>query len=249
MKLDPRLVEVDDLSAEQRDHLFALMDRHYENVQRDVFEADLAEKQWVILVTDAGTQQVCGFSTQRMLEVEVEGVPVVALFSGDTIIDQAYWGDPGLARVWGQLALSLIDEYVGTELYWFLLSKGYKTYRFLPLFFREYYPRLETQTPPRIRKVLDALALQRYPEEYDPRAGIVRTSDRQYWLRRGVADVTAGRLQNPHVQFFESLNPGASQGDELCCLAPLRHENFTPAAYRVMKVEPVGGAAKCGQGG
>ena len=43
-------------------------------------------------------------------------------------------------HVWGGLALSLIDERPGAELYWFLIAKGYKTYRFLPVFFRSSIP-------------------------------------------------------------------------------------------------------------
>src|SRR3954468_15761273 len=137
MRLQGRLVPVAELTPAQRDARFALMDRHYENVRRQAFEADLEEKQWVILLLDPAS--VCGFSTQVVLEVEVGGRPVRALFSGDTIVDRDRWGDPALPHVWGRLALPLSDAAPAAELYWFLISKGYKTYRFLLLFFREFY--------------------------------------------------------------------------------------------------------------
>ena len=157
-KLIGQLVEVIDLSAEQRDAMFDLMDRHYVNVQRPIFDADLDEKQWIIQVCDAASGRLCGFSTQRLLEVDVAGRSVKALFSGDTIIDRQHWGNQALTHVWGRLALALIDGHPGAELYWFLISQGYKTYRFLPVFFHEFYPRHDVPTPPWARSVIDALA-------------------------------------------------------------------------------------------
>jgi hypothetical protein len=162
---------------------------------------------------------------------------VRALFSGDTIIDRRHWGDSALARVWGRLALALLDEHPAEELYWFLISKGYKTYRFLPVFFQEFYPRPEVPTPGRVAEVLDALARCKFPREYDPGRGIVRAGPGKEYLRDEVAPVTPGRLADPHVRFFVERNPGHLWGDELCCLAPLTRANFTPAAYRVLGAE------------
>jgi hypothetical protein len=213
--------------------MFALMERYYENVSEATFAADLEEKQSVIMLADPVTGAVCGFSTQTLLEASIAGRPVKALFSGDTIIARERWGDRALARVWGRFALSLIDRFPTTELYWFLISKGYKTYRFLPLFFHEFYPRYDVATPDWAREIIDCLAQARYPT-YDPAAGIVRADEMKDRLRPGVADVGDERLSDPHVQFFVERNPGHARGDELCCIAPLTRENFTAAAYRVI---------------
>jgi hypothetical protein len=234
MRLRGQLVSAAAVTPAQREQMFALMDRHYENITRPAFAADLAEKQWVILLHDPPTGRLCGFSTQVLLQADVGGRPVTALFSGDTIVDRDRWGDSALAHVWGRMALALINALPGTELYWFLISKGYKTYRFLPVFFRDFYPRHDGPTPARARAVLDALGGHKYPERYDPAAGVVRAAPGQERLRPGLADVTADRLRDPHVRFFAAHNPGHARGDELCCLAPLTRANFTPAAYRVI---------------
>jgi hypothetical protein len=256
MKLSGRLVEVRKLSATQRDAMFMLMDRHYANVQRSIFDADLDDKQWVIEVRASIGGPLCGFSTQRLLDVEVDESPsppaplplgarggnkrpVRALFSGDTIIDREHWGDQALVHIWGRLALSLIDADPEAELYWFLISQGYKTYRFLPVFFHEFYPRHDVPTPTWVAPVIGALARARYADEYDAAAGVIRATPRQYRLREGIADISAERLSDPHVRFFQERNPGHSQGDELCCVAPLTRANFTRAAYRVIGPEPV----------
>jgi hypothetical protein len=239
MRLAGRLVPTSQVTRDERDRMFALMDQHYERMARGTFEADLDEKHWVIQLLEPETGALCGFSTQMLLEVAAAGRPVRALFSGDTIIARDRWGDSALARVWGHLALSLIDAFPETELYWFLISKGYKTHRFLPVFFHEFYPRYDVPTPAWAKEVLDALSRHKYPARYDAAAGVVRAERSQYYLRKGVADITSERARDPHIRFFAERNPGHVWGDELCCLAPLTRGNFTPAAYRVIGSEAV----------
>jgi len=234
MRLRALLAATGDVSVRQREAMFALMERHYANVQHDLFDSDLAEKTWVILISDPASGDLCGFSTQMLMDVEAAGRPIKALFSGDTIIDRHRWGDQALAHVWGRLALSLVEAHPCAELYWFLISQGYKTYRFLPLFFREFFPGRDAPTPAWAHTAIDALARARYPHDYDPTTGIIRAGSRQYRLREGLADITPGRLRDDHVRFFQARNPGHERGDELCCLAPLTRANFTPAAWRVI---------------
>jgi hypothetical protein len=219
MRLTAQLVDVADVTQPQRDEMFALMDDHYANVHRHVFEADLAEKRWVILIRDLASDGLRGFSTQTLLDAKVGGRLVKALFSGDTIIHRECWGDQALAHVWGRFALALIDAHAGEELH-------------------DFYPRHDRQTPIPVRAIIDTLAWGRYPEAYDAASGVIRAAPLQYRLRSGLADVTPERLRDPHVCFFQARNPGHSDGDELCCLAPLTRANFTRAAYRVIGPEP-----------
>jgi hypothetical protein len=239
MKLTGQLVRVTDITSRQRDKMFALMEGYYEQVTRSAFETDLDEKQWVILLIEEETGRVLGFSTQLILQLRVDGRPIRALFSGDTIIDRNAWRQQNLFQVSGWLVRWMIDTYPHDELYWYLISKGYKTYRFLPLFFHEYYPRYDESTPSRIAAVIDALSLSRFADTYDRDTGIVRVNEKSgYRLRPGVADMTTERLRDPHIRFFSKRNPGHARGDELCCIAPLTLTNFTRAAYRAMGPQP-----------
>lgn len=244
MKLRGELVGVRQITPGLRDEMFSLMERYYENVTRDGFECDLEEKQWAIVLRDPQTDGLCGFSTQMMITAEVDGQTVWALFSGDTIIAQEFWGDSALTHVWGNLTLELIEQYPAGRLFWFLISKGYKTYRFLPVFFHEFYPRVGVTTPPQMAKVMTTLGRGKFREAFDAQAGVIRAYPGKDWLRSGVAAITAERLHDPHVRFFLERNPGHARGEELCCLAPLSRENFTAAAYRVIgNRTPVGSAA------
>ncbi len=246
MKLTAELIAVPDISDDQRDEMLVLMNRYYEGVNRETFHADLDEKQWVIYIVEQTTNKLCGLSTQMLFDLNVAGRPIRVLFSGDTIIDHSYWTRNPLAQAWGHLALSLIDEDSGAEMYWFLICKGYRTYRFLPVFFHDFYPRFDRSTPTSVVEVIDALGRGKFPTDYDAKSGVVRARC-GYHLRQGIADITDSRLRDPHVRFFAERNPQHILGDELCCIAPLSRENFTRAAYRVIgsDVDVTTAALKC----
>ncbi len=238
MKLTGQLVRAADVGPGQRDEMFTLMASYYEGVERATFDADLDEKEWVIQITDDETGRLKGFSTQMLLAAEVSGSTVRALFSGDTIIESDARAERSLFQISGWFVRSLMEAYPGTELYWFLISKGYKTYRFLPLFFHEFYPRYDAPTPARFAAILDTLAVSKFPTAYDRALGIVKAGSSSCRLRPGVADITPDRLRDRHVRFFAGRNPRHAWGDELCCIAPLTPTNFTRAAYRAMGPQP-----------
>jgi hypothetical protein len=173
--------------------MFALFARHYEGVTSRMFEEDLSEKQWVIEVIDRADGALRGFSTQCVLHVPIAGSVVRALFSGDTIIDRAHWGDAALSHVWGHLALSLIDAYPYEQVYWYLISKGYRTYRFLPVFFHEFYPRHDVPTPRTETEVLHALGRWKFGDSYDTAHGIIRPRE-ACPLRQYLGATTAARM-------------------------------------------------------
>jgi len=120
-------------------------------------------------------------------------------------------------------------------LYWLLISSGYKTYRFLTVFYKEYYPRYDTPTPPDIQFLMEHLATQRFGSDYCHEDGVVRFRDGATPLREGVAEVTDERLHDPHVAFYLECNPGYVNGDELVCITRVHPDNFTPAGRRMAR--------------
>ena len=235
MRLQGRLRLVADIDRRERDTMFALMNRHFSNLNRAQFNADLEEKRWAIQVVDPATDKIYGFSTQMLIEQRFEGRPILALFSGDTIVDPDHWGRNLVAQVWTQLVLSLFDAYPYSELYWFLITNSFRTYRYLPVFFQEFYPTYRKPTPVWAARLIDGLAGLRYPTAYDAATGIVHG---QLWSgcrpRTDIAGVTPAALSDPHIEFFAARNPRYDRGDELCCIAPLTIENITPAARRIV---------------
>ena len=230
MNLESQTLSVSELDAGCIAQMRRLMCAHYEGVSEPQFLADLLAKQWVILLRDNG--QICGFSTQVLLDHSLDSRPVKILFSGDTIIEKAHWGSMALPIAWGRLMLSLCATHPKAELYWLLTSKGYKTYRFLPVFFHEFYPRYDAQTPDFENALLGSVATERFGKRFDRCAGILRAEPGDQRLREGIAEIDAKRLRDPHVAFFQKRNPGHAAGDELVCLARFCADNLRPYILR-----------------
>ena len=129
----------DALDVAQRSAMHALFVRCYDCVPPDAFERDLNSKDAVVLVRD-GNGVLRGFSTQAWFDWQHEGEPVRILFSGDTIVEPGYWGSPELARGWCDVAARLLKTKPARRLFWLLISKGYRTYLYLPVFFRDFVP-------------------------------------------------------------------------------------------------------------
>jgi hypothetical protein len=241
---------VGDLRPCEREQMFGLMSRYFNGVTREDFERDLAEKEWAILLredSEGGARSeaeqsgaIRGFSTLMRLGATVEGVPVVAFFSGDTIIERDFWGQDLLFRLWARLAFGLAqearEEDPRARVFWFLIASGYKTYRLLPLFFREFWPRFNGSAPPFEARALQVLAAQKFGAQWDSDRGVVRF-DSAAPLREDVAPLSGARLADPHVAFFARANPGHARGDELACLCELLPQNLSRAGRRMIKIE------------
>lgn len=224
--------DIDSLSEGEQTAMQALLNDNFENVSTAAFRNDLHEKEKVVLLRDPD-DRIQGFSTMLRYSMPIAGEEVVGIFSGDTIINPAFWGTMALPRTWARLAMQWSDAVPHDRVYWLLLSAGYKTYRFLPIFFDTFYPTHEKSMPPKQKGILDALATARYPQTYDRDDGVVRL-DHPTPLRDDVAPPTDHRRQNPHISFFLDSNPDWTEGDELVCLAQIDRSNITRAARRII---------------
>lgn len=220
-----------DLSAKQRNEMFELLAQHFNGLTREQFERDLAEKNWVILLTRG--ERLVGFSTLLAYEAVFNGQTVSVIYSGDTIVAPEAWGTTALSRAWIACVRQLREQYPREKYYWLLLTSGFRTYRFLPVFWREFYPRFDIATPVNQKNLLDQLACERFGEQYDSEKGIVRFKQPQK-LRSGLDTVPTGRSTDPHVAFFLNRNPSHALGDELVCLTELTDENLTRAGRRMI---------------
>ena len=211
--------------------MFSLIGAHFTGVDRHTFDRDLDDKTGAILLEDdSGTLR--GFSTIVAYESRAAGRPVAVVYSGDTIVERAWWGSPALARTWARAVRQLAPSDGQRDVYWLLLTSGFRTYRFLPVFFRDFTPRVNGPRGDSDAKLLEALAFERFGPQYDPPTGIVRL-DRPQVLAPDLLALPEGRLPDPHIAFFVQRNPGYVNGDELACLARISDDNLTPAGRRM----------------
>lgn len=216
------------LSDEVRDAMYLLLRENFQGVERKQFEADLREKNWVILIWQG--EELIGFSTLLVYESRFENELFTIVYSGDTIVAKEAWGSMALPKAWIAKVNEIRRNYPGGSYYWLLLTSGFRTYRFLPVFWREFYPVYRVGTPPAKQRLLDHLAEERFATQY--RDGVVKFKLPQV-LAGDLNKVPEGRRKDPHVQFFLERNPGCFGGEELVCLTELKEENLTPAGRRM----------------
>jgi len=213
--------------------MYALFDRYYKYTTFEHFLQDLENKNWIVILKNR-EKTIVGFSTLAFYSTELNGQIYGVVYSGDTIIEKSYWGTSELPRQWIKTVLEVGKDYP-SPMYWLLISSGYKTYRFLTIFFKEFYPHCGAVTPAWAQELIEHLAMERFGQEYIKEEGVVRFSTNATPLIEGIADLNSRRLKDEHIRFFLEKNPGHAQGDELVCLTLLHPDNFTAAGKRMIR--------------
>lgn len=227
----PQALEVADLAVADRRAMYALYERYYDASSWPLFSADLADKDRALVLRDE-SGAIRGFSTLAVYERAFDGAPVRVVFSGDTIVDERHWGQQALAFAWLRLAGAIKAERPEVPLYWLLISKGHRTYRYLPAFSRAFHPSPDAATGADLQRLKDFLAVDRFGDAYDALAGVVRFPQSRGHLRAEYAQVPEAHRRLPEVAFFLARNPGYAQGDELLCVCELAADTLRPIARR-----------------
>jgi hypothetical protein len=227
--------------VEEIDHktviiLYTLFSKYYDNSDFSVFEKDFYKKSDVIILKDID-DKIYGFSTIEIININIENSEKIVLFSGDTIIDKNYWAKNDLHIVFGKYLLKLLEIYKENEIFWLLISKGYRTYKYLPLYFKNFFPDYKKESLTNIEnKILDTVLENKFGKYYDKENKIVRFYDKKDRLKKEFAVVEKEKLNDKYIEFFIKKNPFYYNGEELCCICQICFDNFTNAAKRVLKI-------------
>lgn len=221
------------LSRRDRDCMFALMDAHFMNMQREQFESDLSEKDWVFTIRDAGGE-VLGFSTLCRFDCALSKESCEVLFSGDTMLHPRLWGRQNWLRVWSRYIWQCASESLADRVYFLLLTANHRTYRLLPALFQTFFPRPEMITPPAAKEMLDRIARAKCGDAYDAARGIATGDFRPVRTER-VALVSHG-ANDSYSEFFRKANPSFLDSEYLVCLTELDITNLTSFGRRLFRV-------------
>jgi len=235
------LIRREDLTATEREAMFELRRACCRDACRATFDADLAARNWVILLRD-GSGAVKGFSTLRAGPSAAAGADALVIYSGDTAVERSAWGSTALPRTWISAVRQLATAYGAARTYWLMVTCGFRTYRFMPVFCRQFHPAYDRPTPAPIKRLIDAVASELLGDQYDPLTGIVRFR-RPQPLRPELGAIPPGRLADPHIAHFARRNPGHADGDELLCFAEVAEQNCTQAGWRILNAAPRNGCA------
>ena len=228
-KVEASIVPVPLISLIEQERMYAIFSKYYVNHDKPTFLKDLWEKNHVILLRDKQNKTIQGFSTLLKVDMASDGINAMGIFSGDTVLEKEYWGNKALGVAFLKYLWMEKIKNPFKPVYWFLISKGYKTYLLMANNFKTHYPRYETKTPPQYKRIMDIFYAQRFPQYYSPTSGLIEFESHSCSLKEKVAEITDDLLRNPRVQFFATKNPHWEKGYELSCLAEMTL--FMPFQY------------------
>jgi hypothetical protein len=231
-RLTSRTIPIDTVDAATRTQAFDLFEQAYDGADRERFARDFSEKQLVILLHDRRSGALKGFSTIQVRPLRVGNDQATLVFSGDTVVDRAYWGQKQLQLAFARVLAVQKLRAPRRAVYWFLVSKGWRTYLLLANAFPHAVPRFDRADDVALRAILECVARDRFSGQYDGRTGVVRYATAHERVRTGVAPLTPTLLANPHIRFFAAKNPGHESGDELACLAEVRLMDLARSSAR-----------------
>ena len=223
-KLVSQTLPVCELKNKDTKAMFKVFSKYYLNTRYEQFMSDLEEKDVVFLLMDADSKEIKGFSTLVNLYVNVEGQEQRGCFSGDTILEKEYWGQGTLGVAFLRYLFIQKIKNPFKPLYWFLISKGYKTYLLMANNFKNHYPRHEEVTPTKEKSIIAAFSKSLYGEYFNEKSGIISFSkvSSKDCLKAEITPITKELLlKNDRIKFFAETNPGWENGNELACVAEM----------------------------
>ena len=215
--LKSRVVLVESLTVDQITSMICLMKESYEGITKYDFTNDLKNKQFCLLIEDKDC--VCGFTTIETFQMHWKKSIIDVVFSGDTVIKKEYRNTNILWLSFGKWMLTYSKN---KDLYWFLISKSYRTYRYLTQNFNHFFPSISAQDS-NLKGIATALAKTKYPNQYSEKENVIKSDARKQYLK--ITEQPKIKFSKQE-SFYYNLNPGYVNGDELVCVVPYSQENL-----------------------
>ncbi len=227
---------VGDLTHTEKATMFGLLSLEFLGMRREDFIRDLQEKDIVALLRrESHDGEIVGFSTLMLLDLPIANRKVKAVFSGDTTVLPEFRTSGGIGIEIGRYFMKALEIFSQHEIYYILISKGWRTYKVLPFFFKNYAPKFDMPTSPQDKAVMDAFGSVKYPGDYDPELGLIMFSKETQRLIPGSIDAVPPHDPDKHTKFYLQKNPTYLSGTELVCVGRVEIENFAPPLTRLLK--------------
>jgi len=223
---------VAEITENERSEIARLYLSYYDGSDEEQVFADLENKTQVLVLYCE--KSLVGFTTLQLYDFEWQGLLVQIIYSGDTVVHHAHWGQQALAFAWIENLGKLKRDRPDVPLYWFVILKGHRTYKFLPAFGKSFYPHWSIDRSD-LKPLADALALEKFGSAYSPRTGIVKFAESRGHLSYEFACPSESEKQKEAVRFFLEINPGYVLGHELVCLCEISEDNMRPLTKRIFR--------------
>lgn len=231
-KIVSTLELVSTTSRTTREACFRLLAKHFAGVTWEQFQNDFLEKKYVAILRREGV--VVGFSTMVTVPVyDRNHILHQVAFSGDTAVEFDARNSIGFGTALSSFFKENISEYGDGNVWYILISKGWRTYKAMEFMFHSFAPCPTREILTEEKEIVSAFAKMRYPSRFDEEGLVLRSYSGDQRLSEGSPDLVVpdSMLGN----FFVDKNPNFAQGDELICIANISHANFTRAFQRCFR--------------
>lgn len=226
------IYKISDLGEDLRSEVVDLYLRYYEGSSQSRVLSDLNHKNEIILLFHQ--KQLVGFTSLQIYSRNWDGKRIRVVYSGDTVVERAHWGQQALSFSCISRMGELKSEEPTIPLYWFVIIKGHRTFKYLPTFTKSFHPHW---SKPRsdLKRLADALAFEKFGGEYNQETGVVEFTESHGHLREDIAYPTVEELNKQSVRYFLHTNPNYLKGHELVCLCELEEDNMKPLTKRIFR--------------
>lgn len=230
-----RYVRRENIPQHYLEQMYEIYAQYYANTRISIFLEDFEKKHGAILILHPKKDEIVGFSTVALHQFRLENKNYTFLFSGDTVIKKEFWGCRTLQSTMVKLLLKLRLRYPFDELYWLLISKGYKTYLLLANNYYVYYPHHEGQHS-HLKPIVEHYCKTHFGEYFDQHTGLLNFGSDYQPLKADVAPITEQmRAENSKISFFEQQNPTWVHGTELPCIGRLAWQDVMRFPFRLVR--------------
>lgn len=216
-KIYTRYQTLEHITVQDIRDMFKVFCRYYENTSLEQFVADLGRKSGAFIIRRKVDNAIVGFSTMGIYHMEVDGKKIRGIFSGDTILEKEYWGNRAMNAAFVKRLLWEAIKDPFTPQYWFLISKGYKTFLLLTRNFPDYYPHPEHEND-HMKHIVQAYCDKLFPGYLNKDAMVLDFGDGYNCLKNNVTPITKEQREETDIAFFEQRNPDWERGTELPCV-------------------------------
>lgn len=216
-KIYTRYQTLEHITVQDIRDMFKVFCRYYENTSLEQFVADLGRKSGAFIIRRKVDNAIVGFSTMGIYHMEVDGKKIRGIFSGDTILEKEYWGNRAMNAAFVKRLLWEAIKDPFTPQYWFLISKGYKTFLLLTRNFPDYYPHPEHENE-HMKHIVQAYCDKLFPGYLNKDAMVLDFGDGYNCLKNNVTPISKEQREEADIAFFEQRNPDWERGTELPCV-------------------------------
>jgi hypothetical protein len=205
---------------------------NYDGTNLSLFKADLADKDEVLLLYS--DDNLVGFTTFKTYLRDWNNQKIKILYSGDTIVDRDHWGQQALAFAWIGRMGEIKRQDPDIQFYWFLLVKGHRTFKYMPVFGKTFYPHWSIDRD-ELKLLATTLAEEKFGSEFNPTNGVVEFKSSRGHLKAEIANPSEEDMTKEAVQFFIERNPNYKNGHELVCICEMEEHNMKPLTKRLFR--------------